>query len=332
MPKYSVIVPVYNRPAEIRELLDSFCGQSFTDYELLIVEDGSTLPSAETVAEYTAKLPVSYFIKPNEGPGPTRNFGASHARGQWVIFLDSDCLLSEGYFHAIENYLELNPDVDAFGGPDATHPSFSPIQKAIGYSMTSFFTTGGIRGGKKASLEKFKPRSFNMGMKKEVFDQLGGFSSLRFGEDIDLSLRLENSGYCSVPIPGAWVFHKRRATLRQFYKQVYNSGMARIVLGQLHPRSLKAVHLMPVAFLVYHLILLTSTVWFVHLGGLLALYPLLILADSLRATRQLSVAFLSIASAYVQLTGYGLGFLHSFWRVHVRKKGPDFAFRHNFYQ
>ena len=244
--RYSVIIPVYNRPDEADELLQSLTRQSFKDFEVIIVEDGSSVPCKDVAERYQNILDIHYYAKPNSGPGQTRNYGAERSRGEYLIILDSDCILPEGYFAAVEEELQKAP-ADAFGGPDRAHVSFTDIQKAINYSMTSFFTTGGIRGGKK-KMDKFYPRSFNMGVRREVYETLGGFSRMRFGEDIDFSIRIFKGGYACRLFPGAWVYHKRRTDLKKFFKQVHNSGIARINLYKKYPESLKTVHLLPAAF------------------------------------------------------------------------------------
>ena len=241
--RYSIIIPVYNRPDEADELLQSLTRQSFKDFEVIIVEDGSSVPCKDVAERYQNILDIRYYAKPNSGPGQTRNYGAERSRGEYLIILDSDCILPEGYFAAVEEELQKAP-ADAFGGPDRAHVSFTDIQKAINYSMTSFFTTGGIRGGKK-KMDKFYPRSFNMGVRREVYETLGGFSRMRFGEDIDFSIRIFKGGYACRLFPGAWVYHKRRTDLKKFFKQVHNSGIARINLYKKYPESLKTVHLLP---------------------------------------------------------------------------------------
>ena len=225
--KYSVIVPVYNRPDEVDELLESLCKQAFTDFEVLIIEDGSTCPCEEVCKKYEPFLDIKYLLKPNSGPGQTRNYGAERASGDYLIILDSDVVVPHDYFYEIEKELATSP-ADAFGGPDRAHASFTDTQKAISYAMTSFFTTGGIRGGKKR-LDKFYPRSYNMGIRREAFQQLGGFSKMRFGEDIDFSIRIFKAGYKCRLFPHAWVWHKRRTDFKKFFRQVYNSGIARVL-------------------------------------------------------------------------------------------------------
>ncbi|MBO6081796.1 MAG: glycosyltransferase [Bacteroidales bacterium] len=328
--RYSVIVPVYNRPSEVEELLGSLCRQTSRDFEVLIVEDGSSVPCEQVVADYAERLPVRYLTKPNSGPGQTRNFGAEHARGEWLIILDSDVLLPEGYFAAIDAEL-AREDCDAFGGPDRAHESFTPVQKAINYAMTSFFTTGGIRGGKK-KLDKFYPRSFNMGIRRDVFAALGGFSKMRFGEDIDLSIRIFKGGYRCRLFPEAWVWHKRRTDLRKFFKQVHNSGIARINLYKKYPESLKLVHLLPAAFTLGCAVLLVGSLCCGWALLPILLFALLVLVDASLKNKSLRIGILSVAASFVQLTGYGSGFLRAWWARCVRGKGEMEAFQKNFYK
>lgn len=294
--KYSVIIPVYNRPDEVSELLASIAAQPFRDFEILIVEDGSSIKCEDIVNQYAGKLDIKYLCKENGGPAMARNYAAERAKGEYLLILDSDTVLPEGYFQAIENFLASN-NPDAFGGPDRASEDFSPIQKAISYSMTSFFTTGGIRGGKR-KITRFFPRSFNMGVRREVFAKLGGFSAMRFGEDVDLSMRIVEAGYTTALLREAWLYHKRRTDFRKFYRQVRNSGKARIALTRRHPGSLRLVHLFPLGFIVLSLILPFDV-----------LYALLVFVDSLRRNKSPKVGLLSIAAAYVQLWGYGIGFV-----------------------
>lgn len=337
--KYSVIVPVYNRPSECEELLESLTHQTQRDFEVIIVEDGSSVPCRDVVERYADKLAVHYYDKPNSGPGQTRNYGVERANGEYVIILDSDVVLPEGYFAAIDAELAANP-CDAFGGPDRAHESFSTTQKAINYAMTSFFTTGGIRGGK-AKLDKFYPRSFNMGVRREVYQALEGFSAMRFGEDIDFSTRIFKSGYRCRLFPEAWVYHKRRTDLKKFFKQVHNSGIARIHLAHRHPGTHKLVHLLPAVFtlgVAFLLVLaLLSLCFGCEIGTLVSLSPLLLFAlligvDATRQSRSLAVGITSIAAAFVQLTGYGTGYLSAWWRCNVRGEGEFEAFSQTFYQ
>ena len=343
--EYSFVVPVYNRPDEVGELLESMAAQTLKDFEVLVVEDGSQADCREVVERYAGRLDVKYFAKKNSGPGLSRNYGAERAKGRWLIVLDSDVVLPEGYLQAVDDELRREP-ADAFGGPDCAHPSFTDTQKAISYSMTSFFTTGGIRGGKK-KLDKFYPRSFNMGIRRDVYLRLGGFSPMRFGEDIDFSIRIFKAGCRCRLFPEAWVWHKRRTDFRKFFRQVYNSGIARINLYKKYPESLKAVHLLPMVFTVGVIALVLASAagrllmhyddihrWYWLCAGpwlpILA-YCGLIAADSSVRNRSLKIGFLSVAAAFVQLMGYGFGFLAAWWRRCVRGKDEFSAFENSFY-
>jgi glycosyltransferase involved in cell wall biosynthesis len=346
--KYSVIVPVYNRPDEVDELLQSLSEQTLKDFEVVIVEDGSQKDCKAVVERYADRLDVKYFMKPNDGPGQTRNYGAERAQGEYLLVLDSDVVLPTGYLQAVEDELNRQPAV-AFGGPDAAHSSFTDVQKAISYSMTSFFTTGGIRGGKK-KLDKFFPRSFNMGIRRDVYLQLGGFSKMRFGEDIDFSYRIVEAGHQPRLFPGAWVWHKRRTDFRKFFRQVYNSGIARINLEKRHPGTMKLVHLLPMVFTVGVIgLVLVSAVgrammyydaenwrsWYLvcALPWLpILFYSLVIVLDSSLANKSLKVGLLSVPAAFVQLMGYGFGFIESWWKRCVLKKDEFTAFEKNFYK
>ncbi|MDY3851984.1 MAG: glycosyltransferase [Prevotella sp.] len=347
---YSFVIPVFNRPDEVDELLNSLTQQKQKDFEVIIVEDGSTLSSQTVCERYKNQLAIHYYYKENSGPGQSRNYGVERAKGDYVIILDSDVVLPDDYLVAVDQELKRQP-ADAFGGPDAAHPSFTPIQKAISYSMTAFFTTGGIRGGKK-KMDKFYPRSFNMGIKKEVYQQLKGFSKMRFGEDIDFSIRIFKAGLACRLFPEAWVWHKRRTDFRKFFRQVYNSGIARINLYKKYPESLKPVHLLPMIFTVGVLFLLvcmtvgillhlfaTSTL-LQNIGcGLLilSLLPLLLYAfaifcESAWLFKSVKIGFLSIIAAFTQLMGYGFGFIEAWWKRCVKGKDEFTAFEKNFYK
>lgn len=342
--KYSILIPVYNRPDEVQELLESLTHQRFTDFEVIVVDDGSTLPCADRVQPYADRLQLHYYTKPNSGPGQTRNFAADHARGEYLIILDSDVVLPPDYLTHIEEELQREP-CDAFGGPDRAHPDFTPVQKAINYAMTSFFTTGGIRGGKK-KLDKFYPRSFNMGMRRDVFRELKGFSRMRFGEDIDLSTRLFRSGHTSRLLPEAWVWHKRRVDFRKFFRQVHNSGIARINLTKRHPGTLKLVHLLPAVFTVGCALLVLLFVlglvltlcgvggsWLMVVGAApLLLFALIIATDAACRNHSLTIGLIAVVASYVQLLGYGSGFLRAWWRRCVLGRGEFEAFTKNFYK
>lgn len=346
--KYSIIVPVYNRPDEVDELLESLCKQSFKDFEVIIVEDGSSVACKEVCDKYMERLDLKYFLKQNSGPGQSRNYGAERSKGEYLIVLDSDVVLPEDYLQAVEDEL-LRQSADAFGGPDRAHDSFTDTQKAISYSMTSFFTTGGIRGGKK-KLDKFYPRSFNMGIRRDVYMQLGGFSKMRFGEDIDFSIRIFDAGYKCRLFPDAWVWHKRRTDMRKFFRQVYNSGIARINLHKRHPGSMKLVHLLPMVFTVGVILLFLVACfgrvmmvygnpadfydWYWLVIAALSpilLYSLLIFIDSALQNKSMHIGFISIGAAFVQLFGYGFGFIEAWWKRCVLGKDEFQAFEKNFY-
>ncbi len=346
--RYSFIVPVFNRPDEVGELLESLCSQTVKDFEVIIVEDGSQKTCKDVCDKYAGILDLHYYYKENSGPGQSRNYGAERAKGEWLIVLDSDVVLPTDYLTHVDD--SLRPELSAWGGPDAAHGSFTDTQKAISYSMTSFFTTGGIRGGKK-KLDKFFPRSFNMGIRRDVYLQLGGFSKMRFGEDIDFSYRIVEAGYQTALLPDAWVWHKRRTDFRKFFRQVYNSGIARINLSKRHPGTLKLVHLLPTVFTVGVILLVLIgafgrimmvygnpddfRLWYWVVVAALApilFYSLVIFIDSTVKNRSLMVGLLSIPAAFVQLMGYGLGFIESWWKRCVLKKDEFQAFEKTFYK
>ena len=328
--KYSIIVPVFNRPDEVDELLESLCHQEVNNFEVIIVEDGSKKPCKDVCDKYAGILDLHYYYKENSGPGQSRNYGAERANGDWLIVLDSDVVLPAGYLRAVDERLKM--EIDAFGGPDASHPSFTPIQKAISYSMTSFFTTGGIRGGKGKKLDKFFPRSYNMGIRREVYQELGGFTKMRFGEDIDFSYRIVEAGYKTALIPEAWVWHKRRTDFRKFFRQVYNSGIARINLTKRHPGTLKLVHLLPTVFTLGVIGLLLLSVFSILTLIPILFYSAVIFLDSSLKNKSLWVGLLSIPAAFVQLMGYGLGFIESWWKRCILKQDEFTAFEKNFYK
>ena len=319
--KYSVIIPVYNRLDEVEDLLASLSRQTFKDFEVVIVEDGSTAPCKDAVDRYADKVTVKYFMKPNEGRSIARNYGLERAAGDYFIFFDSDCVIPEQYFEKLDKALEKHP-VDCFGGPDAAHESFSDTQKAINYSMTSFLTTGGIRGGK-VSLEKFTPRTFNMGFSRKVYDNVGGFREM-FSEDIDMSTRIKNAGYSIALIREAYVYHKRRIDFKKFFRQVHVFGMSRITLKLLYPGSMKLVHWLPAIAVVGGVTLialaLTVSPWF---WLPLALYLIAVWVTALLSTRSAKIATLAIPAAIIQLGGYGTGFIKAYVSKIILGKGRD---------
>lgn len=351
--KYSIIVPVFNRPDEVDELLESLTHQTEKDFEVVIVEDGSQTPCKEVCKRYENLMDIHYYYKENSGPGQSRNYGAERAKGEYLLILDSDVVLPEGYLKAVSDELSREP-ADAFGGPDKAHSSFTDTQKAISYSMTSFFTTGGIRGGKK-KMDKFYPRSFNMGISRDVYLKLNGFSNMRFGEDIDFSIRIFKAGCRCRLFPEAWVWHKRRTDFRKFWRQVYNSGIARINLYKKYPESLKLVHLLPMVFTVgvtgtllllffgFLPYMLGTVHVFPTLGNAMAalgcigllgiiLYIIALFIDSSRKNHSVKIGVLSIRAAFTQLMGYGCGFLSAWWKRCLLGQSEFSAYNKTFYK
>lgn len=309
--RYSVIIPVYNRPEELEELLKSLTHQTFRDFEVVIVDDGSSKPSREVYERYTGELKIQYFFKANSGPGPSRNFGFEHARGDYLVMLDSDCILPKEYFETVERFLKQQP-LDAWGGPDRGREDFTPLQQAMAFTMSSFLTTGGIRGGKNQTTT-FQPRSFNMGVSRKVWEVTGGFHFDRSAEDIEWSIRIRRAGFQVGLIPEAFVYHKRRTDFVQFFFQVHQFGNGRAQVGKAHPTEVKATHWLPAFFLIglifLPFLLFVFPAWG-ELGVLLfTVYMMAIFFDALLKTQSIEVAFLSVPSAIIQMCGYGLGFL-----------------------
>ena len=308
---YSVVVPVYNRPQEVEELLASLTQQTYKNFEVLIIEDGSTKKCEQVVNIYKSKLQISYYFKENSGQGFTRNFGFERAKGDYFVVFDSDCIIPDNYFASVNQFLANHP-VDAFGGPDKAHPDFNDLQKAISYSMTSPLTTGGIRGNKK-HVGKFHPRSFNMGISKAVFAKTKGYKITRMGEDIEFSIRILKEGFSTALIPEAFVYHKRRTSLSQLYKQLHFFGRARLNVNRFWPGELKLVHLLPL-FFVLGLFGWVATFWLFYplfkIGGyFLLLYFVSIFWHSMLRNFSVNVGFLSMISSFIQLFGYGMGII-----------------------
>ncbi|MBD3750423.1 MAG: glycosyltransferase [Sphingobacteriales bacterium] len=319
---FSIIIPLYNRPQEIKELLETLEKQIYTAFEVLVIEDGSTLDAKEIVQSFQNKLDIHYFFKPNEGQGFTRNFGFERAKGDYFIIFDSDCLIPEHYLENVKNYLFEHP-LDAFGGPDDAHPSFTPLQRAISYSMTSIFTTGGIRGKSKNVGGQFHPRSFNMGISRKVWEKVGGFIITRLGEDIEYSIRIHEAGFKIGLIPTAKVYHKRRTSFKAFWKQLHFFGRARINITTFFPKTLKAVHFFPALFTLFLLICVLVNLFLPIIAPLfnfiLSIYILLVFFDAWSKNKSLKIAFLSIFTSIIQLTAYGCGFMQDFWKKLILK-------------
>ncbi|MBB5394592.1 glycosyltransferase family 2 protein [Mucilaginibacter sp. AK015] len=319
---FSIIIPLYNRPQEIAELLDTLTKQTYTLFEVLVIEDGSVDRAEDIVRGYEGKLDVHYYEKPNEGQGFARNFGFERSKGDYFIIFDSDCLIPDNYLEIVNNAL-ANNWLDAYGGPDGAHKSFTAIQKAISYSMTSPFTTGGIRGNKKG-IGQFHPRSFNMGISRQAWQKAGGFIITRLGEDIEYSIRIHSLGFKIGLIPDAIVYHKRRTDFMKFYKQLHFFGRARINIYKFFPSQLKLVHFFP-AFatlgMVFTIIANIAQWPIAQLCNILLLvYILLIFFHSLIKNKSAKIAFLSIIAAFTQLIAYGLGFMQDFWKRVILKK------------
>lgn len=319
---FSIIIPLYNRPQEIDELLATLTRQSYMQFEVLVIEDGSVKDARDIVMSYADRLDVHYFFKENAGQGFARNYGFERAKGDYFIIFDSDCLIPADYLEIVKNYL-FEHHLDAYGGPDAAHSSFSPVQKAISYAMTSPFTTGGIRGNKK-HVGQFHPRSFNMGLSREVWEQTGGFILTRLGEDIEYSIRIHESGFKIGLIPAAKVYHKRRTSFSQFYRQLHFFGRARINIYKHFPSELKLVHFFPAVFTVGFLLTLLLNIFYAPLAYicniLMLIYFAMIFFHSWSVNKSLKVAFLSIIASFIQLFAYGMGFIQDFIKRVVLKQ------------
>lgn len=329
---FSLIIPIYNRPEEIKELLESLLLSNYKkEYEIVIIEDGSKIDCKEVVSQYADKFSISYYFKENSGPGDSRNYGMKVAKGDYFIILDSDCLIPANYLSEVEKELETNY-VDCFGGSDAAHESFSKIQKAINFTMTSFLTTGGIRGGSE-KISKFQPRSFNMGISKKAFEESKGFGNIHPGEDPDLSIRLWKLGYETRLFPSAFVFHKRRIDWNKFSIQVNKFGKARPILDSWYPEYSKITFWFPSLFvmgLIFSVILL---IFGYKLPALLyAFYYLMILVFSTIQNKSLEIGLLSLIAVNRQFFGYGLGYLKSFLKIKVLKQQPEKAFPELFFK
>jgi len=329
---FSLVIPVYNRPDEIRELLDSLVLQSYKKpYEIVIVEDGSQQTSEEVVALFREQLNITYLFKPNSGPGDSRNYGMRQAAGNYFIILDSDCLLPPHYLTTVNNALTA-AYIDCFGGPDAAHKSFSKVQKAINYAMTSFLSTGGIRG-KASSVNKFQPRSFNMGISKVAFESTGGFGNIHPGEDPDLSIRLWNKGFKTSLIVDAFVYHKRRVDFNKFFIQVNKFGMVRPILNSWHPKTAKLTYWFPSFFcaglLLSIILLVLGFKWLIYVY---AGYGLLVLTDAFIKNKDLFIALLALVSVLIQFIGYGYGFLKSTILITFSNRKPQELFPKLFFK
>lgn len=328
----SIVVAIFNRKDELFELLNSLIAQTDKDFEVIIVDDGSFVDLLPTVETFKEMLNIQYFKKPNSGPGLSRNYGANRAKNDWLVFVDSDVIVEKDYIENIKKNLE-NTDCAAFGGADKAHKGFNILQKAISYSMTSVFTTGGIRGSKKA-VTRFQPRSFNMGVNKEIFLKIGGFSEMRIGEDPDLSMTIWENGYQTAFFDDIGVYHKRRTDLGKFSKQVYQFGCARPILNQRHPDYVKPTFWFPTLFLLGYVAGILEY-FLLQKGFVLAcygFYTLVIFLHALYLTKNIAIAAQAIITTYIQMFSYGYGFLESWVKLNVLKMKPEDAFPKHFHQ
>lgn len=328
----SIVVAIFNRKDELFELLNSFIAQTDKDFEVIIVDDGSFVDLLPTVETFKEMLNIQYFKKPNSGPGLSRNYGANRAKNDWLVFVDSDVIVEKDYIENIKKNLEKT-DCAAFGGADKAHKGFNLLQKAISYSMTSVFTTGGIRGSKKA-VTRFQPRSFNMGVNKEIFLKIGGFSEMRIGEDPDLSMTIWENGYQTAFFDDIGVYHKRRTDLGKFSKQVYQFGCARPILNQRHPDYVKPTFWFPTLFLLGYVAGILEY-FLLQKGFVLAcygFYTLVIFVHALYLTKNIAIAAQAIITTYIQMFSYGYGFLESWIKLNLLKMKPEDAFPKHFHQ
>lgn len=307
----SLIIPVYNRPEEIQELLASLSAQKNKDFEVIIVEDGLQKPCKEVVAKFETQISIQYLVQLGTGVSYRRNYGSSQAKGDFFVYLDSDVIVPPNYTEVLHQKIK-DAQIEVFGGPDAGLNDFPPSILAINYAMTSFFTTGGIRGGRK-KIGKYYPRSFNMGVSKRVFEDVGGFPQITPpGEDLMFSFEIIRKGYSPVLISEAHVYHKRKANFRKFWRQMKSFGFVRYPVSLLYPRTFSPLLLLPSLFFLGCLGLLGLSFVCVYTLSLFFVYALLIWVDATLKNKSAYIGLLSIVAAYIQLLAYGYGFLKSF--------------------
>jgi glycosyltransferase involved in cell wall biosynthesis len=328
--KYSFIIPVFNRPDEVEELLESITKIEFTnsekvDFELVIVEDGSTEPSNKIIDRYKDRIEIKYLVKPNTGCSDSRNYGAERATGDYLIQTDSDVMFPPNYIEEI-NKAVIENELDAFGGPDAAHSSFSKIQRATSYSMTSFFTTGGIRNKKKSLAGKYFPRSFNFGVKKDIYLKLGGFPLVRNGEDTEFSVKLFRNNYKVGFVENAIVYHKRKTSFKKYFKQVYWFARARVNLNTKYPETSKLVFYLPSLFTLFAAFFIISSPICIYALSPLVLYALLVFIDSTIQNKSITIGAISIITSFIQHFGYGIGFMVEFFLRYILRRGPSKGF------
>ncbi|MGA9213640.1 glycosyltransferase [Kaistella sp.] len=332
MNTISLIIAIYNRKGELFELLNSLSHQTDKDFEVIIVDDGSLINLRPTAELFQESLTINFFRKDNSGPGLSRNYGAKRAKNDWLVFVDSDVIVETDYIANIKTDISEIP-CDAFGGADKAHKGFNLMQKAISYSMTSVFTTGGIRGSKKA-VTKFQPRSFNMGVKKSAFEKVGGFSEMRIGEDPDLSMKLWENDFTTAFFDNIGVYHKRRVDFGKFSKQVYQFGCARPILNQRHPKYVKISFAFPSLFMIGYILGFIEYFFFQKglILGFYGLYTFIIFFHALLQTKNISIAAMAIISTYIQMFSYGYGFLKSWILLNVFRQKPEEAFPSHFHK
>lgn len=330
--QFSIIIPVYNRPDEMKELLDSLVKQTNKDFELVVVEDGSSISSEDLCKSYSDQIQISYYFKENQGPSIARNYGLAKAKGNYYLFFDSDCILPPHYMETIHKELSEN-FVDCYGGPDGAMEDFSNFQKAVSYAMTSFFTTGGIRGGKK-QVHKFHPRSFNLGFSKKVYENTGGFpvTTMHPGEDMVFAIEVIKRGFETRLVRDAYVFHKRRISFKKFYKQVFGFGKTRYIISKHYPETFKIFFLFPSIFTLGTIgaLILGMAIHRIFAFPVL-LYATLVLFDAISKSKSLKIGFISLAASFVQLFGYGIGFMDAVWKHKILGKDEFGVFGKGFY-
>ncbi len=322
---FSIILPTYGRPEEVTAFLESICRQNYQDFEVIIVDGTPNDVLHPVIDKFRKQINLTYFHERGLGASESRNLGCKKAKGDFVVFIDSDCIVPEDYLVKINAFLKKNK-ADAFGGPDAAAPDFTVQQKAVNYAMTSFLTTGGIRG-KKTHVGKFQLRGFNMGIKKDVFFKVGGYSGMQVAEDIDLSMRLIKAGYITALIPEAHVYHRRKTNLKLFFRQMYFHGKGRIDLHLKHGDALKPVHLLPAFFVLFIATGIISV--FVHqyitmaFAFVLLLYILALLIDSAVKNKSLLVGMASVIASFEMHVAYGLGVMRNIFMRMLLGKGKD---------
>ncbi len=317
---FSIIIPVYNRPSEVYELLTSISNQTFQDFEVILVEDGSSDKSDQIVSFFQSKIPIRYFYQENQGQGFARNFGMSQAKGDFFVILDSDVILPEDYLFVLKNAI-LKRDLDAFGGPDAAASDFSDLQKAMDFAMTSFWTTGGIRG-KLKDPSKYQARGFNMGVSRAVFESIGGFVDPNRGEDIEWSIRIKKAGFKLELVEEAFVYHKRKNTLKSFAKQAFSFGRNRVNVSRFHPEAIKLVHWLPTFFLMFLISILINAIFFrVFIIPHLLIFGVwagLVIYEASWRYKSILVGDLALLASIVQLCGYGSGLIFELFKKAVK--------------